>query len=265
MREVVGLGALALSLVAVLTPGAAAGSTVQSRPTVICPLIGTPGCCGPIAAVGTDDPCCPESGTTECCVPIAATCCATSTCPSALTIAVTPNPASEGRQTTITGTLTGSTSVAAQTVGLWEQAAGQAASTQVASTQTSASGAFSFVRTVTTNTTWYVKVGTVQSATMAEAVLAAVDLHPSRVRIAPGAGLTLSGTIAPSHAGERVALQQLRSGHWVTIARPKLGINSSFTVTRNAGGHSVKRFRIVLAADARNARSISRIVAITVR
>jgi len=51
----------------------------------------------------------------------------------------------------------------------------------------------------------------------------------------------------------------------VTIARPKLGINSSFTVTRNAGGHSVKRFRIVLAADARNARSISRIVAITVR
>ncbi len=143
--------------------------------------------------------------------------------------------------------------------------AGQAAFSDVASTQTNTSGAFSFLRTVKTNVEWYAKAGTVQSATVSESVSAALVLHPTSVASQAGVKLELSGTITPSHAGERVALEQLRRGHWVTVARPKLSAKSRFrvtTATRKLRGGSVERFRIVLAADARNARTISGVFSI---
>jgi hypothetical protein len=136
----------------------------------------------------------------------------------------------------------------------------------VASTQTSAAGAFSFLRTVTTNAQWYVKTGTVQSATVAQPVLAALVVRGAGVVSRAGVKLELSGTIRPSHAGERVALEQLRSGHWVTIARPKLNARSRFTVTtarRKLLAGAVERFRIVLAADASNARTTSGVFSIS--
>jgi hypothetical protein len=72
----------------------------------------------------------------------------------------------------------------------------------------------------------------------------------------------LSGTIAPSHAGERVALQRLRKGSWVTVARPRLNSASHFAVGEKMHRRGVVRFRVVLAADTRNARSVSGVVAI---
>jgi len=62
-----------------------------------------------------------------------------------------------------------------------------------------------------------------------------------------------------------VALQQLRQGHWVTIARPKLTASSRFSIRRNLRAGSVGRFRIVLAADPRNARSVSGVVTVSAR
>jgi hypothetical protein len=161
----------------------------------------------------------------------------------------------------ITGTLSGASSDASQAVDLWEKLAGQTAFSQVASTQTNASGVYSFTQTVTTNAQWYVESGTVQSSTVAEPVLAAIRLHPSK----SGVTLTLSGAIAPSHAGERVALQLRRGTRWVTIARAKLSAGSHFTFARKMSGHSIERFRVVLAADARNALSVSSVVAVRFR
>jgi hypothetical protein len=264
------VGVVGLSVLVVLAPSAAARSTAHSRPSIVCPLVGTPpDCCGPIpggpvAGVRTDQTCCTGTVTTGCCDDVpGSTCCATSTCPSAVSLAVSPSPAKEGSQAKISGTLSGGTSDSAQTVALWEKPAGQAAFSDVASTQTSASGAFSFLRKVTTNAQWYVKTGTAQSATVAQSVLAAIGLRPSSARPAPGAKFKLSGTIAPSQAGERVALQQLRSGRWVTVARPKLSARSRFTVTLTKRGRSVERFRIVLGADARNAKSTSSVIAVS--
>ncbi|HEY5317812.1 MAG TPA: hypothetical protein VIJ20_07520 [Solirubrobacteraceae bacterium] len=256
-------------LLATLAPsGAAARAVSRDHGSIECPelgIAGTPGCCGPITSARADAvPCCPVPTTSACCAPIGANCCGTSVCPSGLTIAVTPNPATDGKQTTVSGTLTGGT-VAAQTVDLYERLAGQTSFSDVANTQTSASGAFSFKRALTTNAAWYAKAGTATSAIVEESVLAAVALHPSSVRPKAGAKIKFSGTIAPSHAGERVLLQQLRKGHWVTIARPKLGAHSRFTVTEKMHTRSVSRFRVILAADARNARSTSGVVAIRTR
>jgi len=155
--------------------------------------------------------------------------------------------------------------VAAQTVDLYERRAGQASFSDVASTQTNSAGAFSFTRAVTTNAQWYAKAGTATSSIVDQSILAAVALRPSSARPKAGAKVTLSGTVAPSHAGERVALQRLRKGRWVTIARPKLNARSRFAVVQKMRAHAVAHFRIVLAADSRNARSVSRVVVVSAR
>jgi hypothetical protein len=171
---------------------------------------------------------------------------------------------SEGSNTTISGMLTGPT-VASQTVDLFEEAAGQSAFTDVAQMTTSATGTYQFVRAVQTNAQWYTKAAAVQSPTVTESVLAAITLHPSSTRPKGGSKVMLSGTIAPSHAGEQVALQRLRSGRWVTIARARLTAQSRFAIREKLRAHARARFRVVLAADTRNARSVSAAVSITAR
>jgi hypothetical protein len=173
-----------------------------------------------------------------------------------VSIGVTPDPATDGENVTITGTLTGASTDASQTVTLWEMPGGQSAFTQAASTQTDASGAYKFVLAAQTNAAWYVKSAGAVSATMEESVAAAIAFHVAG--FAPTGGkVTLTGSVSPSHAGERVALQRRRGSHWVTVARPMLGASSQFTAVVKVRTNSSARFRVVLAADARNARSVS--------
>ncbi len=254
MRLLIASGVLVfgVALLAALSPSAAAASAAHSQPSIVCPQVANPPMCCPVPVAGVRAEVIP--------------CCATVPCPTpGLTIGASANPVSEGSHVTISGTLSGGTA-ASQDVDLYEKLAGQAAFSDVASTQTDAAGAYSFVRAVQTNAEWYAKAGTVQSAgTIAELVLAAVALHPSSVRPKAGAQILLSGTIAPSHAGERVELQRLRHGQWMTIARPKLNAESRFVIAEKMRKHASARFRVVLAADARNALSVSSVVAITTR
>ena len=249
---------------------ALAGGTADLRPFIVCPEA-LPGCCGPPTAQAATQTCCPEptdqaAASQACCPePITAgtSCCVASSCTQSLSLAITPNPVTEGHKATISGTLTGGT-VAAQTVVLWQRLAGQSAFSNVAHAETNATGAYQFLRAVKTNAEWYAQVGSVESSTVAEPVLARIVLRRSRSRPAAGKKFKLSASISPGHAGDRVTLQLLRGRRWVTIARPKLGGHSSFALTRRAPAHSVERFRVVLAADARNARSVSSVVVVTV-
>jgi hypothetical protein len=261
---VIALGAAALALIA---SNAVAGRSSAASALIPCPLVSgvIPPCCGPpISQPRAVSPCCPAPGV-ACCSPVAGapSCCAATPCTDSLSIAATPDPATDGDKATISGTLAGGT-VAARQVSLWQRLAGATAFTQVEQTQTDSSGGFRFVQTVHTNAEWYAQTGSAVSATMHEPVRAAVALLASSVRPAAGAKLRLSGRVAPSHAGEGVALEQLRGSRWVTVARPKLGTHSTFTVIRKAA-RSVERFRIVLAADARNSLSVSAAVAVTAR
>lgn len=268
MRLSIASSVVGLALVAMLGPAGAAGNTTHSGPSIVCPLLGGQTiCCGPVVGAQPDVlPCCPvPTPTGTCCVPVSGPgCCSTAPCPAALSIAASPNPADEGHQATISGALTGGT-LAAQTVVLYERLAGQAAFSNVAQTQTATSGSYQFARAVQVNAEWYALSGSVKSATIDESVLAAVVLRPSSVRPGVGAKDKLSGTVAPSHAGQRVSLQRLRSGHWVTVARPKLDAQSHFAVKEKMRRRGVERFRVVLGADALNARSVSRVVVITAR
>jgi hypothetical protein len=260
MRTVLATGALTFAVLALLASSATTKTTATRAPAVVCPLI-VP-CCGPpvLGLRAAVLPCCPvpTAGTAVCCTP--------APCTTGLSLAAAPDPASEGHSVTLTGTLSSGT-VAAQTVDLWERVAGQAAFMDVANTQTSASGGFTFARAVRTNAEWYAEAGGVTSPTVVELVRAAVALHVSTVRPAAGALLALSGTVAPSHAGDRVALQQFKGRRWVTIARPVVSRASRFVVTQtvHARAGDRRRFRAVLAADARNAQSVSPVVKITVR
>jgi hypothetical protein len=278
MRVMIASGVLVLGIAVLgaLTPSAAAASAVHSQPSIECPQAAQPPmCCGPVAGGplaasplgamrANVEPCCPVPTIAGCCPAAGTTCCAAVACPLGLSITASPNPVSEGSNATISGTLSAGT-VASQTVDLYERLAGQAAFTDVANTQTGASGAYSFVRAVQTNAAWYAIAGTVQSATIDESVLAAVALHPSSTRPKAGAKVMLSGTIAPSHAGERVELQRLTRGQWLTIARPKLNAKSGFAIAEKMRGHTSARYRVVLAGDARNATSTSRVIAISAR
>jgi hypothetical protein len=260
MRTVLATGALTFAVLALLASSATTKTIATRAVTAPCPLI-VP-CCGPpvLGVRAAVLPCCPvpTAGTAVCCTP--------TPCAAGLSLAAAPDPASEGNSVTLTGTLSSGT-VTAQTVDLWERLAGQAAFTDVANTQTSASGGFRFARAVMTNAEWYAKAGSVTSPTVVELVRAAVALHASTVRPAAGARLALSGTIAPSHAGDRVALQRLKGRRWVTVARPVVSPASRFVVTQtvHARPGDRRRFRVVLAADERNAQSVSPVVKITVR
>ncbi|HWF49177.1 MAG TPA: hypothetical protein VG294_00920 [Solirubrobacteraceae bacterium] len=268
MRVIVASGVLVLgvALLAVLSPSAAAASTGHSTPSYVCPGIATPPCCSPITPTPASVvSCCPVPTIGGCCNPAnATTCCTTTSCPAGLTIVVNPSTVSEGSATTVSGTLTGAT-VAAQTIDLFEEAAGQSTFTDVAQTQTSATGTYRFVPAVLTNAQWYTKAPAIQSPTVTESVLAAVTLHPSSTRPKAGSKFLLSGTIAPSHAGEQVALQRLRSGGWATVAQARLDAQSRFAITEKMRAYARARFRVVLAADTRNARSVSAAVSITAR
>jgi len=253
---------VAIAMLSLIASSAAAGSTQAGRPLILCPGSSNVPCCLPVAGQQLVSPCCPVP-TIGCCLPAAEAsgCCGATACTQTLSISVTPDPATAKQKATFTGTLTGGT-VPAQPVTLWQRLAGQVSFSQVAQTQTDSSGAFTFVQAVRTNADWYAKTGSVVSPTLAETVRASIALHTSRARVAFGAKVTLSGSIAPSHAGERVKLEQRRGRRWVTIARPMLGAHSGFSVTRRMLVHSVERFRVVLAADARNSRSISPVVAV---
>ncbi|HWF35209.1 MAG TPA: hypothetical protein VG295_07545 [Solirubrobacteraceae bacterium] len=262
-----GVLVLGVAVLAALSPSAAAASTVHGGPSIICPGAAAPPCCSPIVAIPANAvTCCPVPTIAGCCNPASGTnCCTTTPCPAGLTIVVNPSTVSEGTNTNITGALTGAT-VASQKVDLYERPAGQSTFTDVAQTQTSATGTYQFVRAVQTNTQWYTKAAGLQSPAESETVLAAIALHSSSIHPKAGARVMLSATVAPSHAGERVLLQRLRGGKWVTIARPKLSARSAFRVAEKLPARRASmRFRVMLAADARNARSVSSAVALTSR
>lgn len=244
-----------LALVVAAGLGPAAAHARARSPMIPCPLVDAapgPPCCGPPIASPPADAaadCCPlpASGNIQ---PI----CCVGASPCSVTISASPDPAVGAQQITVSGTVFGG-APAGMAVQLWQELAGGAAFSKAASTTVGSDGTYSFTApgTVNTNRQWYVTVGTLRSATLAEPVSAAVTLFVRTGRHST----TVHGTVAPSHAGDTVLLQRKLRRKWVTIARPVLSHHSRFSV-RYSGGRRVKEtLRAVLPADAKNMRSIS--------
>jgi hypothetical protein len=279
---------VALAALTVLAPATPASG-------IICPQA-IPGCCPPppLAArtTGHVQPiccqpttCCATGTTTPqaCCPPT--TCCATGTttpqacCPptgcctppcvaGSLTIASSPNPSKAGAKVVISGAITGNPQSGAQVV-LWRKPAGRSSFGQMSQTTTDSSGHYTFTLgrgTVMADQAWYVTSVGLRSSTIQQQVSALVGLSASTRSAGVGQAIRLSGRVTPSHAGEVVLVEARRGGAaWRVIARPHLGHGSSYAVSGQFSQPGPVQLRVVLPGDARNAKSTSPTVTVTVR
>ncbi|HUB05004.1 MAG TPA: hypothetical protein VMA76_08035, partial [Solirubrobacteraceae bacterium] len=215
-------------------------------------------------------PCCAYPSNNSCC-PAASTCCTATCCtactPGGLTIAASPDPSTAGRKVVISGGLTGNP-VAGATVVLWRELSGQSSFHQVTQTTTDSAGQYEITMkggSVNADQQWYVTANGIQSPTVSQTVNALVRLSPSSRSVAAGRPLVLKGRVTPSHAGQVVLIEQSRGGSWAVIARPRLGHSSTYTMSHRFTHAGAVKLRAVLQGDARNNRSNSPTVTVTVK
>jgi len=277
---------LVASLLVIAAPGPA-GAT-GSVPHILCPQpqwqpTTTPCCPIPTNGAARADaryvPCCPQSGSaccasgTACCASGTACCvsgtpCCTTACTSgALSIASSPDPSTTGRKVVISGGLTSNPVSGAQVV-LWRELAGQSSFHQLAQTTTDSAGQYNFTMkrgSVNADQRWYVTANGLTSPTLQQDVNALVGLAAPSRTVTAGQPVALTGHVTPSHAGQVVLIEQARGGFWAVIARPRLGHSSGFTLSHKFSHAGAAKLRAVLPADARNNRSNSPTLTITVK
>ncbi len=241
----IGAGAFAIS---------SSSASPRSSRTIVCPLSAAKprNCCAPpIALAGAGRFCCPG----------------TARCATRLTIDGDPNPSTAGQSVVISGRLLGASATSSTRVVLWHQLPGQRQFHRVASTTVNPLGLYEIVRpggTVDTNRRWYVTANDLRSPTITQRVQALVTLSEAATTVNSGDVVRVSGHVTPSHAGQRVLLQQLIAGAWTTVASLRLDSTSSYATQRKLRGDGPIELRTVLPADRQNIRSYSTSVPINI-
>jgi hypothetical protein len=186
-------------------------------------------------------------------------------CAAPATIAASPEPSMSGAPVRISGTIAGAGGAAVQ---LWEELPRKTVLRSVASTTAGAGGAYSFTRpaqAVTTNRNWYVTSGSLRSAALSHEVEAKLTLSASLTRPMIGRAVTVTGAVGPSHAGERVLLEQQIGQSWTVIARTRLSHASRFRVRHRFRRAGTVRLQALLPADRLNVQSHSAMITLTVK
>ncbi len=235
--------AVALSGSSIAT-GKAAAST-----KIACPLVASTGgrCCGPSIRRPR--------------IPIRP-----GLCPGRLTINTQPNPSTAGNSVRLFGRLSGSYRAGLRVV-LWHKLAGWRRFHPAATTHTTALGQYVIARAagvVQTNRAWYVIADHRRSATLKQRVHALITLKASQTAAAPGDRVTLSGHVTPIHSHERVLIEQRFGARWVTVARARLDRKSDFSAVHSFATNGNPQLPTVLRGDARNIRSYSPVISISV-
>lgn len=180
-----------------------------------------------------------------------------------LTIAAVPNPIIAGSGVVIYGHLAGPGS-AGQPIALYHHLArSHRGYTLVQTTTTDSSGYYEFTRAenvVETNRSWFVRgPDRSHSRTVYERVSALINISPSTNSSDTAHPITFTGTVTPSHAFERVVLQD-ESGTgdtWHTLKAGRLDAGSSYSIPYRWRVPGVYNVRAVFPGDARNIRGIS--------
>lgn len=174
-----------------------------------------------------------------------------------LTLSPSADPILYGQSVTLTGTAAGTPG---QTVTLLGRTDAGAFST-LASSTTDASGNYSFETSPLSDTTYVVSDAATRSTPLFVGVRYGVSLDSPPSTVAAGSPLTVTGTIAPGHAGQQVYLERanaLDSGyHLVTSAA--VNADSSFTLTHafaDSAGTAVK-LRVRVSRDPQLQRGLS--------
>lgn len=243
-------------LVIVAATAAAARSVAPSRAqrAIVCPGL-RPAlipCCGPPTGA-------PDQVQQALCCPVIADCAFT------ITIISAPDPSTAGKPVEISGRLLGAG--AGTAVVLWQRLPNQSGFHRVAQGATNASGQYLLVLgrgVVKTTRQLYVTAGGATSATVDQQVHASLTLSPSARSVNRAARVVLKGLVTPSHARERILLEQRVKGKWRVIARPRLTRASRYSVAHRFIHQGVVDLRAVLSGDRRNTRSFSAVVTIAV-
>lgn len=283
MRRSIRLFALMLVAAAAISVLATAGPAGAQRLSArfVCPQI-VPCCPVPVSSppsrANVAPTCCPQGGsccgTTACCPSgtccTTVTCCPATACPAgSLSIASSANPSTAGRKVVVSGVLSASSASGAQVV-LWRELSGQSSFAQLAQTTTDSSGHYAFTLkagTVMTDQAWYVTSGSNRSATINQRVRAAVGLTASTHTITRGHAVGLHGTVAPSHAGQVILIEE-KSGSatraWHVIARPRLSKRSTYSLSHSFAQSGKTELKAVLGTSTRNIASSSPVLILTV-
>jgi hypothetical protein len=152
-------------------------------------------------------------------------------------------------------------------VALWRELSGESTFHQVAQTTTDSAGQYTFTLKagmVDADQQWYVSSNGLQSPTLHQFVNAVVGLAGLQ-SIVFGHAMLLRGHVTPSHAGQIVLIEQRRGSQWTVIARPHLGHGSNYGVMHRFARSGTVTLRTVLPGDARNNRSASGMLTVTVK
>ena len=152
---------------------------------------------------------------------------------------------------------------------LWRELSGQTTFHQVTQTTTDSAGQYKITLSagkVNADQKWYVTASGLQSPTLQQQVDAVVGLAGLHAVVGRARRCMLRGHVTPSHAGQVVLIEQPWRQQWMVIARPRLGprfeLRGVSTASQRAG---TSKLRTVLPGDARNARSSSPTLTVTVK
>jgi phospholipase C len=152
-------------------------------------------------------------------------------------------------------------------VSLWRQLPGRRQFHRMLRTTTTRSGRYAIVipaGVIATNQRWLVRSHGVRSRVHKLSVRALVTLAASDTNPTVGDPVTLSGSVSPAHAGQRVLIEQRTKAHWRVIATARLDATSNFAVKHKFNTPGLASLRAVLRPDRRNVFSSSPVVTVTV-
>ncbi len=187
-----------------------------------------------------------------------------------LTINASPNPIIAGEGVLIYGRLQGP-NAGGQLIRLYRHLGGRPGYSPVGTTTTFPNGFYEFTRAagvVYTNRDWFARGPNGSfSRTVREHVAALVTLNESTSSAVTGKRVVFTGHVTPAHAFQRVLLQQQlgSSDDWRTLRTALLGPRSNYAVAYSWRTPGERDIRVVLPGDARNIRSSSDAVQLTIQ
>jgi hypothetical protein len=162
------------------------------------------------------------------------------------------------------------TGITDQPVNLWAQPATTTGWRQAATATTGADGSFRFTPAPAATTAYRAsfagsdRYGTADSAQVTVSVRTNVSARKSASTIRYGQTITVTGTVSPNHAGQRVYLQRLVSAAWKTAATATLSSTSGYSLRAKPLTKGKLTYRVYKSADRDHLASASAKQTVTV-
>jgi hypothetical protein len=160
--------------------------------------------------------------------------------------------------------------LAGQAVNLWGRRAGTSSWQSAGTDATGADGSFQLSPAPSATTAYRAgfagadEYGTADSGQVTVAVRTRVTARKSTGTVRLGGSFTVTGTVSPNHAGQRVYLQRLVGGAWKTAATADLSSGSGYSLRAKPPSRGRLTYRVYKGADGDHVAAASASQAVTV-